>query len=274
MSLYTKVGIYVDVENISRNGGFGMQYDILRKFVCRDGAEPVRMNAYVGFDSVRSREDEKYRERTRNFYSRIRSFGFKLIEKEVKWYHDEYGNVWGKANADLDMAVDALLQSENLDRVVLATGDGDFTQVVRALQNKGCRVEIMAFDNVSLDLRKETDIFVSGYLIPNLLPFKGTSKPWGETGSQVRGLCYYYRPVEGYGYMRFLHRFGPLWITDTRDKESPYKTAYFKGDAFTTNSDVLYDLPSRRHIFEFTLAESDRYEDQFQAKDIALLSRL
>ena len=35
------------------------------------------------------------------------------------------------------------------------TGDGDFVQVVRALQNKGCRVEVLAFDNVSEELRRE-----------------------------------------------------------------------------------------------------------------------
>ena len=32
-----KVGIYVDVENITMNGGRGMQYDVLRAFACRGG---------------------------------------------------------------------------------------------------------------------------------------------------------------------------------------------------------------------------------------------
>jgi len=57
------------------------------------------------------------------------SVGYKVIEKRVKWFVDEAGNRYGKANADLDMAVDVLLQSENLDRVLLITGDGDFVQV-------------------------------------------------------------------------------------------------------------------------------------------------
>lgn len=68
MFSFKKVGIYVDVENINRNGGFGMQYDVLRKFVCRDGAEPMRLNAYVGFDKQRAQFDEKYRDKTRNFF--------------------------------------------------------------------------------------------------------------------------------------------------------------------------------------------------------------
>jgi len=131
-----KVGLYVDAANITRNGGYGMRFDILRDFACRDNGTPVRLNAYVAYDEERARTDRDYKDRTLNFYSILRDYGFKVIEKKVSWYVDEAGNRYGKANADLDMAVDALLQSENLDRVLLATGDGDFIQVVRALRER------------------------------------------------------------------------------------------------------------------------------------------
>ncbi len=274
MPTNTKVGIYVDVENINRSGGFGMQYDVLRKFACREGADPMRLNAYAAVDRQRFQKDRKYRERIQNFFSKIRSFGYKLVEKEVKWYSDDSGNLFSKANSDLDMAVDALLQSENLDRVVLVTGDGDFIQVVRALQNKGCRVEVLGFDFVSADLRRETDMFISGYLVPNLLQIRSSPKPWGSLESRVRGSCYFYREVEGYGYLRFLSRFGPLWITDPREENSPYKTAYFNSDSVKSNGSILSDLPSRSHIFEFTLVESEKFEDQLQAEEIVLVNRM
>ena len=76
--------------------------------------------------------------------------------------------------------------------MLLVTGDGDFVQVVRALQNKGCRVETLAFDNVSEELRRESDMYVSGYLVPGLLPTRGDdyfSPTWGAMGSRVRGYC-------------------------------------------------------------------------------------
>ena len=60
MSTYksnAKIGVYVDVANINRNGGYGMHYDVLREFACRDGAEAIRLNAYVSFDVERARED-------------------------------------------------------------------------------------------------------------------------------------------------------------------------------------------------------------------------
>ncbi len=147
-----RVGVYVDVANLAHNGGYGMRYDVLRAFACRDGADPIRLNAYVGYDAERAEHDLPYRQGQIGFFSVLRDFGYKVIQKTVKWYTDEQGNRYGKANVDVDLAVDALLQSENLDRVLLGTGDGDFVQVVRALQNKGCRVEVVAFENVSADL--------------------------------------------------------------------------------------------------------------------------
>ena len=255
-----KVGLYVDVANIARNGGYGMRFDILRDFACRDNGEPVRLNAYVAYDEERARVDYDYKERTLNFYSALRDFGFKVIEKSVAWYEDEAGNRFGKANADLDMAVDALLQSDNLDRVVLATGDGDFVQVVRALQNKGCRVEAVAFQNVSSNLKREVDLFMSGYLIPNLLPVEGGDprKSWGEMGSRVRGICYTYNHSKNFGFMRYLVKIGPgLWITDTRRSESPYSTAFAHESSFDPSID-LSQLPSRDQIFEFDITRGEK----------------
>jgi uncharacterized LabA/DUF88 family protein len=269
-----KVGVYVDAANIYRNGGSRMQYDILRAFACRDGAEPVRLNVYVTYDAERAETDYTYREKAAGFHSALRDFGYKVIVKEIKWYEDDAGTRYGKANSDLDLAVDALLQSEKLDRVLIATGDGDFVQVVRALQNKGCRVEIVAFNNVSVQLRKEADMFMSGYLIPELTPIAGANGAlWGEPYSIVRGWCYYYNEEKGFGYMRFLRHISPdLWVTDSRDEASPYDTAFFHFSRLQ-DSYVQNKLPSRELIFEFKLVNSDR-GDNFNAVDIRLVSEL
>ncbi len=270
----TKVGVYVDVANLARNGGYGMRYDVLREFACRGNAEPVRLNAYVSFDADRAEWDQGYRDGQYGFYDVLRDFGYKVIQKTVKWYIDESGNRFGKANADLDLAVDALLQSENIDRVLLATGDGDFAQVVRALQNRGCRVEIVAFDNVSTDLRREADLFMSGYLIPNLLP---TATPqrngatWGEIGSRVRGVCYHHTG-KGYGFLRFMKTLAPeLWKLDSRQADSPYGSVFFHDSQLP--EEVHYSkLPNRMMIFEFELAKSEGREGGLQAVNLQLVS--
>ena len=271
-----RVGVYVDSANINRNGGYGMGYEILREFACRDMAEAVRLNAYVSYDAEKARRDPYYFNRTNSFYSVLRDFGYKVIQKEVKWFIDEDGNRVAKANADLDLAVDALLQSENLDRVLLATGDGDFVQVVRALQNKGCRVEVVAFKNISAELRREADMFLCGYLIPDLLPIDrgGEVNIWGEVEHRVRGICYYHK--NDFGFMRYLKRIDPnLWQTDAKHPDSPYGTAWFHDSSLPVGSTgpIGNDLPSRKYIFEFKLSRTEQ-DKGLRATDIQLVAEI
>ncbi|MFM8320227.1 MAG: NYN domain-containing protein [Chloroflexota bacterium] len=266
----TKVGVYVDVANLSLNGGYHLQYGVLREFACRDGAEPVRLNAYVAYDVERGRRDPTYRQRSTSFHAVLRDQGFKIIVKEVHWYQDE-GGKYARANADLDLAVDALLQSRNLDRVLIASGDGDFVRLVQVLQSRGCRVEAIGLDNVSHELRQEVDLYMSGYLIPGMVPVEGDDESmpaWGEVGSRVRGWCYWHN--QSYGFMRYLKAISPnLWVTDARNPVSPYGTAFFHDSNLPgiVRSD---QLPSRDQVFEFTLVEGDR---GLQAVDVSLAGK-
>lgn len=267
---HQKVGVYVDVSNIAQNGGYGMHYDVLREFACRNSGIGMRLNAYVAYDEDKAKINQEYKDKSDNFHSILRDFGFKVIVKKVKWYYDENNNKYGKANADLDMAVDALLQSDRLDYVLLATGDGDFVQVVKALQNKGCRVEIVAFKNVSSDLKKEADVFTSGLLVPDLLTSENdhSVKTWGEIGSRVRGICYNWFPEKGYGFMRYLKNFnGGLWVTDTRKNDSPYETAFVHETQMSEAVDI-HSLPNRDIVLEFTIAKGEK---GFQAVDLKLV---
>ncbi len=271
-----RVGVFIDVANIYMNGGQKMQYDILREFACRDGAEPIRLNAYVTYDSTRAEEDEDYRKGALNFHSALRDLGYKVIVKEIQWYYDDAGNRVPKANVDLDLAVDALLQSEKLDRILIASGDGDFAQVVKALQGKGLRIEVIGLENVSNRLRSEADIFLSGFLIPDLVPVTyqdRTEAPpaWGEPESRVRGWCYWHSE-QGYGFFRYLKNISPaLWITDTRHPDSPYGTIFFHDSNLPPSVNPAH-LPHRNYIFEFEIGKSDRGSG-VQAVEIDLVSR-
>lgn len=272
MSNTHRVGVFVDSTNISMNGGKGMRYEVLRRFAERGGNECVRLNAYVAYDAERARNDPAFRQGSQNFHAILRDFGYKVIEKHVKWYIDDTGSRYGKANVDLDLAVDMLMQGQNLDRIVLVTGDGDFVRVVRALQNQGSRVEVIAFENVSGDLRREADLFLSGHLIPNLLPIDNgrNGTRWGELSSRVRGVCYHHGP--GFGFLRFLKQLSPmLWKTDTREPDSPYGSAFFHDSQLP--STVSYDeLPSRELIFEFTVRQSQEEQDKLVAEDLELIA--
>jgi len=267
-----RVGVFVDAENIRYNGGYQMRYDILRRFAARSGGTLLRLNTYVAFDQQRAEEDSEYYKKATSYQQRVRDFGWKVIAKHVRRFTDEEGNVTMKANADLDMAVDAMLQAENLDQVLLVTGDGDFLQVVSALQNRGCRVELLAFKNVSRELQRRVDDFVSGYLVPDLLPFPWEAKnEWGQVGSCVRGVCSKWFPEKGYGFLRYLKRIDAnIWISDPRDPESPWESVFCH--ASELGNVAVEQLLNRESIFEFYLKESDQKEGGRSAANVRLVT--
>jgi hypothetical protein len=152
------------------------------------------------------------------------------------------------------MAVDMLLQCQHLDTIYLLTGDGDFKRVVQALQNMGIRVEIIAFRYISRDLLHEADQFLSGYLIPNLLPvIEQRVEDWGAIGCRCRGYCYSVQ--DGYGFMKYLDIDMRTW-----------RDIFFH----------FSQLPERHYVnlddvFEFTIEESPRSEGGILATHMQLL---
>lgn len=171
-----KAGIFLDIENLIRNGGRGLRYDILKNFVAAQGVTIIRANAYVAIDKKTESQDREALQRGEEYRNALRRNGFHIILKEVIRYKDSEGNIVEKANADIDLAVDALLQSENLDYILIGSGDGDFIRVVRAIQNRGKRVDVLSFANTNHRLRREADYYFSGFLIPDLLPYYVNSK--------------------------------------------------------------------------------------------------
>ncbi|MCA9000668.1 MAG: NYN domain-containing protein [Planctomycetes bacterium] len=272
-----RVGVFVDSNNIRMNGGYGMRYDVLREYAVRDGSELVRCNAYLSFDRVRAEEDDMYRRGQANYTDNLRDFGYKVIQKKVRRYDNGDDRTVTKADLDVEITVDLLRQSKNLDRVILATGNGDFVHLVRALQDEGKRVEVLGFDNVSGDLRRECDQFVSGFLIPNLLPFRDREKgadeeEWGELGSRVRGVCYSHTG-RGYGFIRYMKKISQkCWSTNTRDEESPYGSAFVHDSSLPEGIDARR-LPSRSTVFEFDLASGEDPEDTWQAHNVTVAAR-
>lgn len=267
-----KIGVFVDGTNIRLNGGYGMRFDVLREFAARGDAEITRLNTYLAFDPKRAQDDEAYRRGQDGFTENLRDFGYKVYQKAVRRYEND-GETVARVDMDVDIAVDMLVQTADCDRILLCTGDGDFVPVVRALQNQGKRVELIAFENVSGPLRREVDLFVSGYVVPDLLPFReqpAEAPLWGEAGSRVRGTCYSHTG-RGYGFLRYMREISPdLWVTNTRYEDSPYESAFLHDSSLPEGVDSR-GLPSRSLTFEFELSKGDGDNDTFQAKDVALV---
>ena len=251
-----KTGIYVDGENIRLNGGFGLRYDVLRRYGEIGHSQLLRANSYLVEDQERMSTDPRYREKLFRYYDNLRRYGYKLIRKVVKKYTDENGKVHRKANSDLELAIDALLQSDNLDRIILLSGDGDFVRLVVALQNRGLRVEVIGFDSVSLELSRTADFYVSGFLIPGMLPREEEDE---ESGHPSHTLEFWKQ--NGYGWLRY-YELGENGLSE--------QTIFFHRSALLEDY-TDEEICDPGNIFTFTIHASDDKRNQYKAERVSLL---
>ncbi|WP_456465053.1 LabA-like NYN domain-containing protein [Persephonella sp.] len=138
-----RVAVFVDIQNLyySARDAFNRKVNfesILYKVV--SDRILIRAIAYlVKLQGV----DQK------GFINTLKHIGYQVRVKEPKIFKrlDENGNLWTTVKADWDMgiAMDAISLAEKIDVAILASGDGDFVDLVRYLHTKGVKVEIAAF---------------------------------------------------------------------------------------------------------------------------------
>jgi len=130
-----RVAVLIDVQNLYHSAKNLYQArvnfnEVLKTAV--NGRNLIRVFAYV----VRTKTGEE-----KPFFEALTKLG---IETRVRDLQEFYGGM-KKADWDVGIAVDAIRISPSVDTIVLASGDGDFLQLLEYLKNQGKRVEIVAF---------------------------------------------------------------------------------------------------------------------------------
>lgn len=240
-----KAGIFLDVDNLVRNGGWGMRFRTVRELVEARGATVVRANAYMAVDREREASDAEFRKKKKSFRSAVRREGYHLVLKRVQRYRGEIeGETVVKADVDLDLAVDALLQSENLDYVLLGTGDGDFLRLVRAIQNRGKRVDLLSFANTSTELLEEVDTHFSGFLYPDVLPADK------DEPDRTRGYMHHVVEDKGYGFLTVQTGLG---LDDVRDDVFLHINDFSAENGYPIGNERFARLRDAGAIIEFDM---------------------
>ena len=146
-----RVALLIDVQNLYHSArnlyrarvNFG---EILKMAVSQRNL--IRAFAYV----VRTKTGEE-----RAFFGALTKLG---IETRVRDLQEFYGGL-KKADWDVGITVDAIRISPSVDTIVLASGDGDFLQLLEYLKNRGKRIEVIAFGRSSSSmLKRAADEFI------------------------------------------------------------------------------------------------------------------
>jgi uncharacterized LabA/DUF88 family protein len=156
-----RVALFIDGANLYATAkalGFDIDYKRLLSFF-RETTHLVRAHYYTALV-----EDQEYNS-IRPLVDWLDYNGYMMVTKPTKEYTDSFGRKKTKGNMDIELSVDAMRLVDNLDHVVLFTGDGDFRALVAALQMKGRRVSVVSTlvaqpPMVADELRRQADQFI------------------------------------------------------------------------------------------------------------------
>lgn len=101
----------------------------------------LRVFYYIG-EKITPEEEAVKQKR---FITWLKRNGFKVVTKPVKTFINEKGEREEKANLDVDIAIDMFDLADKVDKIVLISGDGDFTKVIERIGMKGVRTQVIAY---------------------------------------------------------------------------------------------------------------------------------
>ncbi len=142
-----RVSVFIDGANLYFAGGVAklrIDYKQLHSWFSSKSSL-AGLNYYTAFDP----EDHKQED----FLHELENIGYTVIKKPIKVYDN-----FTKGNMDIELAVDALMQKDLYDILILISGDGDFRYLVKALENQGKKSIILGVGGfTSFELHQEAD---------------------------------------------------------------------------------------------------------------------
>ena len=153
-----RVGLFVDTQNLyyaaRDNYDAVVDYQTLLELAVR-GRRLAQATSYV---VEREGDSTSF-----GFVNKLSSFGYRVCRRKVRVHRaDDNGRTVLEGDWDMGIAADIVRALDRLDVVVLASGDGDFVPIVKLAQERGRRVEVLAFREVtSQALLDAVDAFTS-----------------------------------------------------------------------------------------------------------------
>ena len=170
-----RVMIFIDGPNLYttlRKLGQKVDYFKLAEELAR-GRRLIRVYIYTTYNPEKPDEKEGM-ERFRRTLEFGGSFVVKPIPKHRKFINEggEKRQIWVEKGVDVALVTDMLklAYSDAYDTAILISGDADFVEAVRAVQERGKKVEVVMFSHVvSPELKRVADAFMElSYLLPKV----------------------------------------------------------------------------------------------------------
>ena len=155
-----RIALFIDGANLhatARTLGFDIDFKrLIKEFEGRDSL--LRAFYYTAVI-----EDQEYSS-LRPLTDWLSYNGYTVVTKAVKEFTDAGGRRKVKGNMAVELAVDAMDLADQIDQMVLFSGDGAFRYLVEAVQRRGVRVTVISTISsqppiIADELRRQADIF-------------------------------------------------------------------------------------------------------------------
>ncbi len=151
-----RVALFVDTQNLyyaARDRGTAVDYQALLGAAAR-GRALAHATAYV---VERDGDATAF-----GFVGKLTALGYRVRRRKVRVHRvSDDGVPVLEGDWDMGIAADIVRSLEHCDVVVLASGDGDFVPILELAQERGKRVEVLAFrEAAAQDLQDMADRFM------------------------------------------------------------------------------------------------------------------
>jgi uncharacterized LabA/DUF88 family protein len=160
-STFSKIGLFIDGPNLYATAkalGFDIDFKrLLKEFQSRGTL--LRAFYYTAVN-----EDQEFTA-IRPLIDWLDYNGYTVATKATKEFIDASGRRKVKGNMNIELTVDAMEVAEDIDQMVLFSGDGDFRSLVEAVQRRGVRVTVISTISshppmIADELRRQADVFI------------------------------------------------------------------------------------------------------------------
>lgn len=173
-----KLALFIDGSNLyaaARSLDFDIDYKKLLRWAADQG-RLVRAFYYTALI-----EDQEYSP-IRPLVDWLDYNGYSMVTKPTKEFVDSQGRRKIKGNMDIELAIDMMEMSDNLDHIMLFSGDGDFRRLIEAVQRKGVRVTVVSTVKTSPpmvadELRRQADHFLDLKELAQMIQRAHDAKP-------------------------------------------------------------------------------------------------
>jgi uncharacterized LabA/DUF88 family protein len=157
----SRIALFIDGANLyatCKALGFDIDYNRLLEEFQRRG-ELIRAFYYTAII-----DDQEYSS-IRALVDWLDYNRYTVVTKTAKEHVDAVGRRKLKGNMGVELAVDAMGLVEQIDQMVLFSGDGDFRSLVEAVQRHGVRVTVISTiavqpPMIADELRRQADVFI------------------------------------------------------------------------------------------------------------------